>query len=138
MKRWPLAIALILPMTVHAQAPTEPRPRVTARDLYIGCTLFARNAEASSLDDPGEKLPFSAIRCVETAFNALGYSRMIRPGTDWEYCLPDSASVAADRARSMALAYLDFYEAVGRVKPNDDGLTMFLYAMKETWPCDPS
>ena len=35
----------------------------------------------------------------------------------------------------MAAAYVDFYERAGMSKPESDGLTMFLYALKTTWPC---
>lgn len=126
-----LALAL---SSMAASTQALPPQKPTARELYIGCSLFVRDADIAQKAETSLQA-FSAERCALTAFMALKYWRQITPGTDWEYCIPTTASISADRGKAIANAYLDFYEKYGRVKPEEDGLTIMLYGLKETWPC---
>lgn len=135
------ALALILPQTSFAEDLLDlPSPRPKARDLYVGCSLLIRGAETDNVKESrgNEKAytpPYSALQCSFTALIAYGYAKEIKPGNDWEYCLPDSALLAADPVKAMAAAYVETYEKSRFPDPGKDGLTMMLYMFKIAFPC---
>lgn len=134
-----LVLSLLIPTPAHSQQSDKiPRPAPTARDLYLGCSLLIRDEtlSAETYDDRSQK-PYSAISCGLAAFVALGYENRIKPGNEWVYCLPRNASTSTgvNQQKTMAMAYVDFYERIGRAKPDMAGFDMMLYAFKDTWPC---
>lgn len=131
-----IAIALLFPPTfAFAQSKLDSPPvSPTARDLYIGCSLYLRGTEIADTKS-GKTPPYSALACGVVAFNAFGYSRSIKPGNEWEYCIPENAGWAADPVRALATAYVDTYERLRFPEPNKQGLTMMLYMFKINWPC---
>lgn len=131
-----LSCALTLqPQLAMAQELPKPPPVApTARDLYIGCNLYIRDTEVTDRDKRHAP-PYSAEACSLIAFMAFGYSRKIKPGNEWEYCVPEDATWAADPVRAMATKYVDTYERYRFPDPNKHGLTMMLYMFKIGWPC---
>jgi len=106
----------------------------TARDLYIGCSLYLRETETDDVKEAYTP-PHSALACAGVAFNAFGYSSAIKPGNEWEYCTPQTAAFKADPLRALVAAYVDAYERLRFPEPNKQGLTMMLYMLKISWPC---
>lgn len=134
--KWLLAAAVLLqPQMAGAQDLPDPPPvRPSARDLYIGCSLYIRDTEVA-YTDKRRAPPYSAFACSTVAFLAYGYLRKIKPGNEWEYCTPEGAGWAADPMRALASEYVDGYECVRFPDPNKQGLTMMLYMFKIGWPC---
>ena len=106
-----------------------------ARDLYIGCSLYLRDNEVKPVLD-GQYPTYSSITCATTAFNAMGYSKAIKPRSDWDYCIPKDASTSASPIRAIIGTYVNFYEKYGVGDRDMQGLTMMLYSLKSTWPCE--
>jgi hypothetical protein len=132
----PLLIAFLFQAQIAQGQELTNAPPVTptARDLYIGCSLYIRDKEiANATKVPG--LAYSAEACSLVAFMAYGYSRAIKPGNEWEYCVPENAAWAADPVRALATAYVDTYEKFRVPNLNKQGLTTMLYMFKLNWPC---
>jgi hypothetical protein len=132
-----IALALQTQTAFTQELPELPPATPTARDLYIGCSLFIRSTEVA-YTDKHHAPPYSAIACSLTALMAFGYSRKIKPGNEWEYCVPENADWAAEPGRVLATRYVESYEHYRFPDPNKQGLTMMLYLFKLAWPCPKS
>jgi hypothetical protein len=128
------AVVLTTGSALAQDLPEPPPSTPTARDVYIGCSLAIRNTEVANVRKDFAP-PYSAIACGLVAFSALGYSRKIKPGNEWEYCMPENAAMAANPLNAMATEYVNLYEHYRFPDPDKQGLTMMLYMFKIGWPC---
>jgi hypothetical protein len=133
------SIVVLLGLTSVASGedlPTLPKPKPTARDLYIGCSLFVRHTDVAS-DGTGLSRPFSAAYCgsYSVAARALLGGRVKVGDNSRRFCLPNDAQTAQEPAQVMAYAYIDFFEnRVGHMATGP-GFEAYLAAMIVKWPC---
>lgn len=113
----------------------QAKPRPTAKELYIGCYLLARDTDVP-LGPDGHFANYSAANCGEQVLSTMTFREGAKPGGQFRFCLPDTPATREEPAVVMAKAYLDFYERKGARLPKDtDGSGAFIVAMVETWPC---
>lgn len=108
----------------------------SARDLYIGCSLFVRQDDVLR-DSDGRTRPYSATTCGLQAIMAIT-DREGRSNTKdnrLRFCLPGTAEASRDPATAMAYAYIDYFERVGSRLPGTDGRYVYVAAMIDKWPC---
>jgi hypothetical protein len=114
-----------------------PRAPITPNDLYVGCYLLVRDANASE-DSAGRPESFSPEMCGFAAILAIRDREGIRPDQDRSllFCLPTTSEVAANPGYAMAHAYLDFYDLHTPQRHTQDGMLAFTAAMIDKWPCE--
>jgi len=118
-----------------AQNPVPSAAPTLGRDLYVSCYLMVRDS-----DVVGPYKPFSATTCIATILGAVATREGARPNENNKsrFCLPKNAETAVDPSKSMAFAYLNFYESTDSVNTKSADASsqlVFTAAMILKWPC---
>lgn len=117
---------------------TQPQIAPTAREMYVACTLFVRDAELE-VGPPGTMAKVAPTRCAMAGLSAVTFAEGHQPDRKYNFCLPKTAEMEAGRLRAMAIAYLDYFERRGAMaNPGGDGIAAFTLAQVHRWPCPSS
>ena len=121
-------------ISAQAQAIADTQP--TARDIYVGCSLFVNDADVPK-DENGHFRAFSGERCALYSLLAIRdrESKVVGKDNRLRFCLPHTAEVSQNPARAMAYTYIEFFETRSATLADKPGNTAYVLAMISKWPC---
>jgi hypothetical protein len=135
MKFLSFALVIALSTSAFALPPKSPpwaadaKPKL--RDLYVGCFLFLKSDSLTAERTSGVTKSHSATACVDEIALTIA---MFRDKPDG-FCPSGAVDFDSDPIRSMASAFLGFYEGLEPGASGIDGQGGFLAAAKRKWPC---
>jgi Rap1a immunity proteins len=115
----------------------------TARETYVGCSLYVRGVSLHDSQPEGERgyaRWFDASGCYLVAARALSEHTIDRRETgnrtvSPRFCPPENLNLSVHDVRPLASAYLAYFEHNARKVADRPAFPVFLQAMTETWPC---
>ena len=109
---------------------------VTARELYVACSLLVtdNNLEAPTLN--GEFKAQAPATCLMWSMKALSLGNKKGSDSQLRFCPNSSIEFQAGAPTQMAIVYMQSFEKVGASGADGSGLAAMIYAFKNKWPCE--
>lgn len=126
-----LVILLSVICAANVEAKTKKSPWLTASDMRASCDAYGKDVR------PGTGGPTNPLLCGLVASKAEYWSAHRSAAMDDEippFCMPRTKMTAEERTKTMARAFVTYYDQnAGSL--SEDGEKAFFAAMPKIWKC---